>query len=334
MRSPATRTASPAWAWTRTRARTGGRLWTRSAGWRSGARCGWPTGSSAAWAGDPGAGEALYDVARDVVFALFRPTRVLQHVDSVAAATGPVDGRQRQRRASGAPRRLARRAVVERPVVYFADVPQAVANHLRGVGAGRRPAPADRAADRATGRGVLLVDTASFTTERFPGAGSVAQAAVLLAVEMADRALTPTAAGSGGIAPPDRAGAGPAWSASVDAGLPSATLVLLRRPPTSTTSTLASMATWPTGTSRVSCRSSPTASSGPPRPRSWNATGPPFGAQWHADPDRLRIEAVALLARFGAVTPVPGGVLVRPLVGRYRNTVAEVRQRRAQQTIF
>src|SRR6266542_4637659 len=42
-------------------------------------------GSSAAWASDPGAGEALYDVARDVVFALFRPSRVLQHVESVAA---------------------------------------------------------------------------------------------------------------------------------------------------------------------------------------------------------------------------------------------------------
>ena len=55
--------------------------------------------------------------------------------------------------------------------------------------------------------------------------------------------------------------------------------------------------------------------------------GSAFGAAWHADPDRLRTEAVALLDRFGAVTPVPGGVLVRPLVGRYRNTVAQIRQR-------
>jgi hypothetical protein len=52
-----------------------------------------------------------------------------------------------------------------------------------------------------------------------------------------------------------------------------------------------------------------------------------FGAQWHADPERLRTEAVALLARFGAVALVPGGVVVRPLVGRYRNTVAKVKQR-------
>jgi len=55
--------------------------------------------------------------------------------------------------------------------------------------------------------------------------------------------------------------------------------------------------------------------------------GTAFGAAWHADPERLRTEAVALLVRFGAVVAVPGGVLVRPLVGRYRNTVAQVRQR-------
>jgi hypothetical protein len=55
--------------------------------------------------------------------------------------------------------------------------------------------------------------------------------------------------------------------------------------------------------------------------------GTAFGAAWHADPERLRTEAVALLLRFGAVIAVPGGVLVRPLVGRYRHTVAKVRQR-------
>jgi hypothetical protein len=55
--------------------------------------------------------------------------------------------------------------------------------------------------------------------------------------------------------------------------------------------------------------------------------GSAFGAAWHADAERLRTEAIALLHRFGMVIPVPGGVLVRPLAGRYRNTVAQVRQR-------
>jgi hypothetical protein len=52
-----------------------------------------------------------------------------------------------------------------------------------------------------------------------------------------------------------------------------------------------------------------------------------FSADWHADPERLRIEAVRLLDRFGLVTIVPGGVVVLPLTGRYRNTVAVSRPR-------
>jgi hypothetical protein len=57
--------------------------------------------------------------------------------------------------------------------------------------------------------------------------------------------------------------------------------------------------------------------------------GSSFGAEWHADPERLRTEAVDLLTRFGCVWPVPGGVLVLPLTGRYRNTVATTKARRA-----
>jgi hypothetical protein len=53
-----------------------------------------------------------------------------------------------------------------------------------------------------------------------------------------------------------------------------------------------------------------------------------FGAQWHADPERLCAEAKALLQRFGCAAAVPGGVLVLPLTGRYRNTVAETKARR------
>jgi len=62
--------------------------------------------------------------------------------------------------------------------------------------------------------------------------------------------------------------------------------------------------------------------------------GKAFGAQWHADPDRLYAEAVALLERFDVVVRVPGGVLVRPLAGRYRDTVAAVKPRRGAETLF
>ena len=281
-------------------------------------------GSSASWAGDPGAGEALYDIARDVVFALFRPPRVLQHVDSVTAllersmsSSGNAD-----RRAAA---QAARRAVVDRPVVYYADVAADVANHLRG-----SALPADL--HRLTGlrverraEGVLLVDTTRLSAEAFPGTGNVAQAAVLLAAAMADRAGDPDRRRVRRMTVPDPRAAQAVLIGQVDAGLPHATRVRLEddlagdhdrtvdedqtgdddnRSPFITESFLRDAVADILG-----------------------RYGKAFGAAWHADPERLRTEAVALLVRFGAVVAVPGGVLVRPLVGRYRDTVAQVRQR-------
>lgn len=281
-------------------------------------------GSSSSWAGDPRGGEALYDIARDVVFALFRPPRVLQHVDSVTALlersmshSGNAD-----RRAAA---QAARRAVVDRPVVYYADVSAEVANHLRG------PAlPADlyrltglRVERRA--EGVLLVDTMRLSAEQFPGTGSVAQAAVLLATAMADRVGDPDGRRVTRITMPHPRAVRAALTGQVDAGLPHATRVEIagelsddhdetddhddtgdddNRYPFITESFLRDSVNDILG-----------------------RYGTAFGAAWHADPERLRTEAVALLVRFGAVVAVPGGVLVRPLVGRYRNTVAQVRQR-------
>lgn len=279
-------------------------------------------GSSASWAGDPGAGEALYDIARDVVFALFRPPRVLQHVDSVAALL-----ERSMSRSGNADRRAAaqaaRRAVADRPVVYYADVTTEVANHLRG-----SALPADlyrltglRVERRA--EGVLLVDTVRLSAEQFPGTGSVAQAAVLLATAMADRAADPDGRRVRRMAAPDPGAARATLVGQVDAGLPRATQVVVdegvephdeahddeagddeSRLPFITHNFLSDAVA-----------------------DILDRYGTAFGAAWHADPERLRSEAVALLVRFGAVASVPGGVLVRPLVGRYRNTVAQVRQR-------
>ncbi|MEQ4301704.1 TIGR02678 family protein [Plantactinospora sp. B6F1] len=290
-------------------------------------------GSSAAWASDPGAGEALYDVARDVVFALFRPPRVVQHVESVSALLGRAmtsSGNAERRQAAQA----ARRAVVELPVVYHADVDPVVANHLRGSALATDVARLTGLRVERQAEGVLLVDTAGFTGERFPGTGSVAQAAVLLAVEMADRVVDPDGRRVKRLDPPDGNDRQQALVGQIDAGVPSATLVRLDdtgpaepctiedggdrderdaagRLPFVTDSFLR------TAVGEILAR-----------------YGTAFGAQWHADPDRLRAEAVALLERFGAVTTVPGGVLVRPLVGRYRHTVAAVKPRATTETLF
>jgi uncharacterized protein (TIGR02678 family) len=285
-------------------------------------------GSSAAWASDPGAGEALYDVARDVVFALFRPTRVLQHVESVAALLDRLttsSGNAERRAAAQA----ARRAVGERPGVYFAEVDDSIANHLRGPAlvADVRRLTGLQVERRA--EGVLLVDTTNFSTERFPGTGSVAQAAVLLAVEMADRVVDPDGRRVKRITPPDPRDRQQDLIKDVDAGLPTATLIMLDDAEAVTQPEQEAGEDDPAKLPFVTDSFLRTAV-GEILQRYSSA----FGAQWHADPERLRAEAVALLERFGAVTSVPGGVVVRPLVGRYRNTVAAVKKRGTPATLF
>ena len=44
-----------------------------------------------------------------------------------------------------------------------------------------------------------------------------------------------------------------------------------------------------------------------------------------ADPERLLDSALALLAELDMIVRVPGGVLARPLLARYRNAVVSVR---------
>lgn len=290
-------------------------------------------GSSAAWASDPGAGEALYDVARDVVFALFRPTRVLQHVDSVAALldrTIASSGNAERRAAAQA----ARRAVVESPVVYHAEVDPTVANHLRGAALATDLTRLTGLRVERRAEGILLVDTAGFTGERFPGTGSVAQAAVLLAVEMADRIADPDGRRVKRLAPPDGDERRRSLVGQVDAGLPTATLMVLDDADPGEPDPVDDGAGTDGGDGAgrlpfITDSFLREAVGGILR-----RYGSAFGAQWHADPERLRAEAVALLERFGAVTGVPGGVLVLPLVGRYRHTVAAVKQRAAAETLF
>jgi hypothetical protein len=222
--------------------------------------------------------------------------------------------------------------VVERPVVYFAEVDDPIANHLRGpaLAADLQRLTGLRVERRA--EGVLLVDTANFTSERFPGTGSVAQVAVLLAVEMADRVIDPDGRRVKRIAPPGPGDRQRRLGQEIDAGLPTATQVRLAgldpvtpawepdeggdgdesgKLPFITDSFLR------TAVAEILRRH-----------------GSAFGAGWHAAPEQLRVEAVALLERFGAVTVVPGGVLVAPLVGRYRNTVAAVKRRGSPATLF
>lgn len=287
-------------------------------------------GSTQSWASDPGGGEALYDVGRDVVLALYRPTKMVQSIGGIAdildravATSGNEERRLMAQR--------ARRAAVEHPVVYFADVDDAVGNHLRGTAFAEDMQRLTGLLLERRAEGVLLVDTvAGFSAERFPSTGSVAQVAILLAVEMADRITDPDGRRVKRMDGPGIADRQIALIRLVDVGLPAASQVLLEdelpddsdreisavgqeegRLPFITDSFLLD------ATRSILTRHAKS-----------------FGAQWHADPERLYAKAKALLERFGCARIVPGGVLVLPLVGRYRNTVAESKARRSAPRLF
>lgn len=291
-------------------------------------------GSASAWITDPSAGEALYDVARDVLFALYRPNRMVQAIPSVASLLhSSVAGSGNEARRIAA--QSARRAVVEQPVVYFRDVADAVANHLRGAALAEdvRRLTGQRVERRA--EGVLLVDTTNFSVERFPGTGSVAQVAVLLAVEVSDRITDPDGRRVKRIDGPDRG----AWQAEliglIDAGLPEASRVILpiaEDPIVEDDPMAADSVDREAEAMRLPFIAESFLRSAVER--ILVTYGSSFGADWHADPERLRVEAVNLLTRFGCVQPVPGGVLVLPLTGRYRNTVATTKSRRTPDGLF
>jgi uncharacterized protein (TIGR02678 family) len=283
-------------------------------------------GSAGSWATDPERSEALYDVARDVVAAVYRPTRTVQHLDSVAALLGQMVGTSENARRRAAAQR-ARRSLVEDPVVYYADVDPATRNHLRS------PAIVEDI-ERLTGltverraEGVLLVDTANFSDARFPGTGAVAQAALLLLGAMADRIVDPDARRLPRHSPPTPAEARQRLLTLVDDGLPRA-------------SVFRAAAEAEPSTVEVEVGEPPT-----PLPlisdgflrsamRELMARyGMAFGEAWRADPDRLRAEAVDLLAGYRLIEQVDGGVLVLPLAGRYRNVSASVKRRRTA-TLF
>ncbi|WP_067894911.1 TIGR02678 family protein [Nocardia vaccinii] len=150
-------------------------------------------GDAGGWAADPDAGEALYDIDRAVVFAIFRPPRVLQHLRSVRGlfedeSDSGTGTSAPQARAADA--RRVRRALVERPVVYAQELTESERLQL---GTEKVVAEVElltglRAERRA--EGVALIDTSGrFSDVRFPSTGTLAQVALLLVGEIADLVL-------------------------------------------------------------------------------------------------------------------------------------------------
>jgi uncharacterized protein (TIGR02678 family) len=295
-------------------------------------------GSAIEWVNDPERAEALYDIDREVVGALYAPSRVLQHLNSVTelldgpGGSASAQGREARRRVNA---RRARRLVVEQPAVYYADVDEGLRGQLRS-------ASLAEDIERLTGldlerraEGVALVNAGQrFSDVAFPSAGTVAQAALLLCARIAGylqrnrSRIEPLPAATAAERLADAA-------RRIDAALPDRGRV----------ADLLAEQAWLAETDDSGSGDGTDSGSGAPGSGAADAAYPFLSDVWlrtelrklvedfgagmaekqAADPGRLLTEAIALLASLGLVARVDGGVLVLPLLGRYRSITAHIK---------
>jgi uncharacterized protein (TIGR02678 family) len=290
-------------------------------------------GSATAWAGDPERAEALYDIDREILTAVHHPTRVLQHLTSVTAlldsssALGMSAGRAAQRRDQA---RRARRLVLENPVAYYADADAELLGQLR------TPALAEDL-ERLTGlgverraEGVALVDTSGRLSDiRFPGGGTVAQAALLLAARIS-AAVQLTGRHALELLPaPTAAERLAARARRIDAALPVRSVITEFAERDEESAYERHAAHDEAGEERGEIRY-------PFVTDSWlrgrlkeiiGEYGAGFSADLRGDPDRLLAQALDLLAAMSLIARVDGGALALPLLARYRGVTARVKSR-------
>ncbi|ROO83034.1 uncharacterized protein (TIGR02678 family) [Actinocorallia herbida] len=257
-------------------------------------------GSVEAWARSA-EGDALFDVDHDICAALLRPARPLQHLTGAAGLLEDPHGPAAAR---------VRRMVLERPVVYYADLDPEAAAVLRRDGLAENLARLTGTVVERRAEGVSLIDpSGSFTDRPFPGRGALARAAGLLLGKVAD-------ALDGGML---RRAAGPsdaeeqaALRARLDKAVPE--------------DTLARGMAWDLprfASPEVSAETLPLVE----RHRLEQMVqelytefgADSFTAAWRADPLGLLDASLAFLSDLRLVRPVPGGVLVLPAAVRYRN---------------
>ena len=284
-------------------------------------------GSLESWESDTERGDALYDVDHDICAGLFRPARPVQHLTSAAGLLDStfVSAKRGAQREAAAQR--AARALIEYPVVYYAQVEPEIADALRQPGVAENLARLTGLAVERRAEGVMLADPGGrFTDRPFPGrGGAVNRAAGLLLAKVADLIEDPDETLSA-LEVPAEAEDQRDLLARIDSALPAAGVV--------------HELAW-------------SAPSAEPEdvPRAGLATGAapapapvlvaPFVEQsrlavmidelyeelgaasftisWQHDPRGLLAAALAFLADLRLVRPVPGGVLVLPAAARYRN---------------
>ncbi|HEY3879950.1 MAG TPA: DUF2398 family protein [Trebonia sp.] len=284
-------------------------------------------GSVEAWTADTERGDALYDIDHDICSALFRPARPVQHLTSAAGLLDATFTSARRAARREAAAQQAARALVEHPVVYYAQVDPEVAEALRQPGG----VAADLA--RLTGlaverraEGVLLADAGGrFTDRPFPGrGGAVNRAAGLLLAKVADLLEDPDERVTPLPLPSDDADQRDLLD-RIDAALPAGGVV----------AGLAWTAAPAAAEDSPHQGAGGALSPGQPAPavpfipdsrlhtmigELYDDVGPAsFTVTWQHDPRGLRDAAVAFLSDLRLLRPVPGGVLVLPAAARYRN---------------
>jgi uncharacterized protein (TIGR02678 family) len=279
-------------------------------------------GSAESWAQDSERGDALYDIDHDIASALFRPARPVQHLTSAAGLLDAtlVSAKARAQREAAA--QQAARALIEYPVVYFAQVQPEVAEALRTPAVTESLARLTGLAVERRAEGVLLADSSGrFTDRPFPGrGGAVNRAAGLLLAKIADAIEDPATRLATLPLPPDTDDQRELL-AKIDSALPAAGVV--------------QELAWVAPIDPHSERSLPPASSSLSAPEVplveasrlgqmiddlFDELGAgSFTITWQHDPRGLLEAAVDFLADLRLLRRVPGGVLVLPAAARYRN---------------
>src|ERR1700722_1237621 len=303
-------------------------------------------GSADAWSADTERGDALYDIDHDICAALFRPARPLQHLTSAAGlldATYVSAKRGAQREAAA---QRAARALLEHPVVYYAQVEPEVAEALRQTGVAENLARLTGLAVERRAEGVLLADAGGrFTDRPFPRrGGAVNRAAGPALAKIAD---VPEAPDEAPLLLPV-----PAESADhrellerIDAALPLAGVVteLAWSAPLEEDRDADRAAGVAEADDTDHAHANHGRADQPLVPfitdsglraminDLYDELGPAsFTVSWQHDPRGLLNAAVAFLADLRLLRPVDAGVLVLPAAARYRNIKAALPVRHAE----
>lgn len=279
-------------------------------------------GSVESWATDSERGDALYDIEHDICAALFRPARPVQHLTSAAGLLDStfVSAKRGAQREAAAQR--AARALLEYPVVYYAQVEPEIAEALRQPGVAENLTRLTGLATERRAEGIMLADAGGrFTDRPFPGrGGAVNRAAGLLLAKIADLIEDPDET-LATLPVPAEAEDQCDLLARIDSALPMAGVVqelAWSAPPDG-----------PDNTERAAPRPSVPPLDVPFIELSrlrlmidelYEELGAvSFTVTWQRDPRGLLGAAVAFLADLRLLRLVPGGVLMLPAAARYRN---------------